>query len=313
METERHAAFDLDHVVTGDGRIYRVVGNLDSRTHFLGYNVYSPDSKGDRVYHGVRYRKNFIEDEQLPADALDVYTLLPIEGVVEHHDPIVSLGEMAATFQATIWHDLYTELAAVIGKESVGIFGSSMFGLHLTSEGKVRKDVDFVIEGLANLDVLRTELPGIRDRLGFTAVSPERQRLQYERYRRVFRNGHNSIGPIIARRWTGLQLSADVVTTIRFRDASHPTPMDLVSAVTDGEDAIVSGRVFNAAGSNLFPRRFELLTASGIVGICILWWKFSTPVRDGDSVSLRGDILTEGERPVIRLNNFSRHWLRIDE
>jgi hypothetical protein len=312
MGTERRPALDLDHVVAGDGRIYRVVGNLDSRTHFLGYNVYSPDAKGERIYRGARYTKNFIEDERLPADALDFYTLLPIGNTAEHLDPIVSAAEKAQTFRSTIWHGLYTELVAAIGRESVGIFGSSMFGLHLTPEGQVRKDVDFVIDGLANLDVLRKELPGIRDRLGFTAVSPERQRLQHERYRRVFRNENNSIGAIIARRWTGLQLSPDVVTTIRFRDSSHVTPVDLVVPREDMEEAIVSGRVINAAGSNLFPRKFDLLTLGGMIEVYILWWKFSTPVRDGDSITLRGSIFTEREKPVVRLSNYSRHWLRID-
>ncbi|ADP79676.1 hypothetical protein [Pseudofrankia inefficax] len=313
MGTERRAALDLDHVVAGDGRIYRVVGNLDSETHFLGYNVYSPDTTGDRVYRGARYRKNFVEDERLPADVLDVYMLLPIASVVEHLDPIASAVEKAETFQQTIWYELYTELVAALGKGSVGIFGSSMLGLHLTPAGAVRKDVDFVIEGLANLDVLRKELPGIRGRLGFTVVSPERQRLQYERYRRVFRNENNSIEAVIARRWTGLQLSPDVVTTIRFRDPSHVTPVALVAARPDMEEAIVSGRVLNAAGSNLFPRKFDLTTDYGMVEIYIFWWKFSTPVRDGDSVTLRGSIFTNGERPVVRLSNYSRHWLRIEE
>jgi hypothetical protein len=31
---------DLDHVVMADGRIYRVVGNLDHPAKFVGYNVY---------------------------------------------------------------------------------------------------------------------------------------------------------------------------------------------------------------------------------------------------------------------------------
>jgi hypothetical protein len=75
-----------------------------------------------------------------------------------------------------------------------------MFGMHLTPDGAVRKDVDFVVEGLDNVEQLRKTLPSIRARLGFTAVSATRQRTQYERYRTVFRNDRNSIGPIIARR-----------------------------------------------------------------------------------------------------------------
>jgi predicted nucleotidyltransferase len=57
---------DLDHVVTKDGRIHRVVGNLDSATELLAYNVYSPTPDGDRTYRGRCYRKHFTEDERAP-------------------------------------------------------------------------------------------------------------------------------------------------------------------------------------------------------------------------------------------------------
>src|SRR5215471_2322260 len=129
---------DLDHVVTSDGRIYRVVGNLESRTHFVGYNVYSPSEEGDRLYGGRRYIKNFIEEDNLPADALDVYRLVPIGKIVEHHDPVRSAIDNAATFSSTVWSDLYFELVRIFGRGSVGIFGSSMFGMHLTPAGNVR-------------------------------------------------------------------------------------------------------------------------------------------------------------------------------
>lgn len=86
MCSDAVAVLDLDHVVMNNGRIYRVVGNLDSRTHFLGYNVYSPSADGDRRYRGEPYRKNFIEDEDLPADVLSTYELLAVEDIAEHRD-----------------------------------------------------------------------------------------------------------------------------------------------------------------------------------------------------------------------------------
>lgn len=304
---------DLDHVVTGDGLIYRVVGNLDSRSHFLGYNVYSPNSHGDRYYRGVQYKKNFIEDERLPADVLDVYRLIKISEIVEHHDPIDSVYSNAASFRSTIWFDLYRELRRIFGPESVGIFGSSMFGLHLTPDGKVRKDIDFVIDGIENTGLLRQELPGIRKRLGFSEVSMERQLRQYERYRRIFRNENNSIRSIVARRWTSLQLSEEVVTTIRLRDPASIMPVDIVRSGSERPDTVISGRVSDSDGSNLFPRIFELITETGRLKVCILWWKFSTPVRDGDQVTLCGTMILTGNVRILRLTNYSRHWLRIDD
>jgi predicted nucleotidyltransferase len=314
MRTGSLTLLDLDHVVTNDGRIYRVLGNLDSQAHFLGYNVYSPNPVGDRLYRGKRYTKNFIEDDNLPPDVLDSYELIGTNQVIEHHDPVRSAKLNNASFQSTVWHDLYTELCHVFGSESVGIFGSSMFGLHLTPEGKVRKDVDFVIHGLSRVGELRQRLPEIRDRLGFTDITAERQLRQYARYRRVFRNDNNSIRTIIARRWTGLQLSEQIVTTIRLRDSAQAMPVQLVATLArDCKDIIVSGRVVDADSSNLFPRRFTLVTDHGATEIYILWWKFSTPVRDGDVITVCGSLLTLKDSPVIRLTDFTRHWLRITD
>lgn len=314
MSSSRRRLFDLDHVVTNNGRIYRVLGNVDSPTHFLGYNVYSPNPDGDRLYRGERYSKDFIEDNDLPFDVLDTYEVVAVSDISEHHDPVSSAELYSASFRSTIWYDLYTELVRIFGDDCVGIFGSSMFGLHLTPEGQVRKDVDFVIQGMAKVDELRRQLPAVRNRLGFTEITAERQLRQYARYQRVFRSDNNSIGSIISRRWTGLQLSENVVTTIRLRDVAETTPLELViTSAKDCHDVIMSGRVTDGDRSNLFPRKFTLATDDGETDIFIMWWKFSTPVRDGDELTLCGSLLTIGNRTVVRLTDFTQHWLRITD
>lgn len=305
---------DLDHVVMGDGRICRVVGNLDDPSYFLGYNVYSPGADGDRRYRGRRYKKNFIEDVNLPSDVLDMYEILSVKGIAEHHDPIESAKAHCTSFRSTVWFGLYRELVDLFGQDSVGIFGSSMFGLHTTPEGAIRKDIDFVIQGIKKVSRLRQHLPVIRNRLGFTAVTAERQLQQYARYQRVFRNENNSIRAIIERRWTALQLSESVVSTIRLRDPTFTMPIELVAQPSESlDDVVVSGRVAEADGSNLFPRKFALITEQGRQEICIFWWKFSTPVVDGDLVTLCGSLVPIGGRHVLRLSSFTRHWLKITE
>jgi predicted nucleotidyltransferase len=185
MSTNATELHDLDHVVMADGRIYRVVGNLEHSAKFVGYNVYSPDPAGDRIFRGMPYRKNFTEDDELPNDALDTYAMLPKARIREHLDPYTAAAENAVTFAGSHWAGLHTELNAQFGASVVGIFGSAMIGLHLTPDGSVRKDVDFVIEGAGNIPVLREHLPAIRSKLGFTEVTSARQGRQYERYRRV--------------------------------------------------------------------------------------------------------------------------------
>ena len=119
-----------------DGRIYRVVGNLDHPAKFVGYNVYSPDPGGDRLFRGTPYRKNFTEDDELPSDALDTYVMLPKARICEHLDPHTAAAEKASTFADSPWAGLHAELTALFGADAVGIFGSAMLGMHLTPDGQ---------------------------------------------------------------------------------------------------------------------------------------------------------------------------------
>ena len=301
---------DLDHVVLSNGKIYRVLGNMNSNEYFWGYNVYSPDDGGDRVYSGRTYRKNYIEDEQLPLDVLETYTVIPRGEVILHLDPVQSAQENSSSFRQTLWFELYEKLKELFGIHSVGIFGSSMFHLHLTPEGRVRKDVDFMIEGLQNVEKLRYFLPDIRQQLGFHEIDEARQLLQYQRYQQVFQNQHNTIQEIIKRRWTGLQLTENIVSTIRFREKSTILPFTLIHD-TDviQSNVVISGRVRNANMSNLFPRMFLLESETVVQPVYVLWWKFSTPVREHDHLTLCGDKILLDGREVIRVTHFHDHWL----
>src|SRR5438309_269659 len=85
------------------------------------------------------------------------------------------------------------------------------------------------------------------------------KRMKYYRYQKVFRNERNSIREIIQRRWSGLQLSDQVVSTLRFREKRIVLPLELVHQTTIlQKDVVVCGRVLNARKSNLFPRMFTL-------------------------------------------------------
>lgn len=300
--------FDLDHVVLSNGKIYRVLGNSLHSDTFVGYNVYLPDNTGDREYAGKRYKKRFIEDELLPLDVRETYELLNKSDIQERVEPIVAALRNGYTFQKSIWGMLYQELVQLCGQENIGVFGSSMFNLHLKPDGSIRKDIDFVIDGLRFVEKLSHMLPEIRERLGFQEVSSSRQLKQYERYQRVFQNKNNSILSIIKRRWTGLQLTDDIVSTLRFRDRNFSMPLDL-QAPTLQKNHILCGQVMNASLSNLFPRAFDILNEEGVHRVQILWWKFSTPVRDGDRIQVCGDVV-RSEDTFLQLTNFRNHWLR---
>jgi hypothetical protein len=312
MSTHASEVRDLDHVVMADGRIYRVVGNLDHPAKFVGYNVYSPHPGGDRLFGGVPYRKNYTEDDELPQDALDTYVMLPKAGIREHLDPRTAAAENSGTFADSPWAGLHAELTALFGPDAVGIFGSAMLGMHLTPDGHVRKDVDFVIEGTASIPVLREHLPAIRSRVGFTEVTGARQGRQYERYRRVFRNDNNSTDLVITRRWTAVQAPNGIVTTIRFRDAAVRMPYMLAGTFpVQARETTLTGQVADADLGNLFPRMFRLRTAGQTYTVHLWWWKFASPVRDGDTVTVCGSRRDVPGEPVIRVSSFTGHWLHI--
>ena len=184
--------------------------------------------------------------------------------------------------------------------------------MHLNEDGGVRKDVNFVIEGTGNIPVLRENLPAIRSRLGFTEVTSARQGRQYERYRRVFRNENNSTDLVISRRWTALQAPNGVVTTIRFRDPAARMPYQLAGAFpVQAKDVTVTGQVAAADLGNLFPRMFRLVTAGYTYTVHLWWWKFASPVRDGDTITVCGSRRDVLGPDVIRVSSFTSHWLRI--
>jgi predicted nucleotidyltransferase len=314
MSTRASEVRDLDHVIMADGRIYRVVGNLDHPAKFIGYNVYSPHPAGDRAFRGLPYRKNFTEDDELPQDALDTYAMLPKARIVEHLDPYTAAAQKASTFAGTPWAGLHAELTSLFEPDAVGIFGSAMLGMHLTPNGTVRKDVDFVIEGAASIPVLREHLPEIRERLGFTEVTTARQGRQHERYQRVFRNENNSTDMVITRRWTALQAPNGIVTTIRFRDPAIRTPYQFAAAYpASAQDVTVTGQVSDADLGNLFPRVFRLTTAGYTYTIHLWWWKFASPVRDGDTITVCGSRRDLPGHDVIRVSSFTSHYLHIHQ
>src|SRR6266566_3554229 len=230
----------------------------------------------------------------------------------EHLDPRTAADEKAGTFADTPWAGLHAELTALFGADAVGIFGSAMLGMHLNEDGGVRKDVDFVIEGAGNIPVLREHLHALRSRLGFTEVTSARQGRQYERYRRVFRHENNSTGLVISRRWTALQASNGVVTTIRFRDGAVRMPCQLAGAFpVQAKDITVTGQVADADLANLFPRVFRLVTVGYTYTVHLWWWKFASPVRDGDIVTVCGSRRDVLGPDVIRVSSFTSHWLQI--
>ena len=102
-----------------------------------------------------------------------------------------------------------------------------------------------------------------------------------------------------------------VVTTIRFRDASVRMRYQLCSSPLMAKDITVTGQVADADLGNLFPRLFRVVTAGYTYTVHLWWWKFASPVRDGDTITIRGSRSDLLGHDIIRVSSFTRHWLKI--
>jgi hypothetical protein len=313
--------YDMDHVRVDDGRIYRLLGNFSldggEEAKFLGYNLYSPDAQGDRLFRGEPYTKNYTEDTTAPPDVLDTYDVLTSSDVVEFFDPIKTAKDRRASYEGTVWAELYDKLTDTFGEDAVGIFGSALpgGGLHLNPDGTIKNDVDFFIEGMRNVPVLADNLPRLREGLGFTDYSDESQRGIMAAWKRVFRNQNNSLEAIMDRRWSGMQLNDAgriVLNTFRFRDKDVMTPASLLGTDNVIENNVeVSGRVSEATKGNLYPRLFTVESAGEEAPVYSFWWKFSSPVKKSDTVSLCGDLIDVNGHQALRLTNYEDHWIGI--
>lgn len=56
---------------------------------------------------------------------------------------------------------------------------------------------------------------------------------------------------------------------------------------------------------------FRLLTGNHAYTVHLWWWKFASPVRDVETVTVCGGRRDLSGRDVIRVSTFTGHWLQI--
>lgn len=311
--------YDMDHVLHQDGRIFHVIGNHACAGSALAYNLYSPHPDGDRTFRGERYIKNYTEENTLPRDVLETYEVINTGELEAHFDPIQAARGNRSAYEGTIWARLHDRLTEVFGEGSVGVTGSALSGLLFDAEGAIKNDVDFFVEGMDNIPLLRASLPYIREGLGFTDYDEPTQRRIQQGWMRIFRNPNNSFGQIMQRRWSGMQLSPQdggnpILNTFRIRDRGILFPGELLDPdnIID-RNVTVTGVVTEAEKGILYPRSFTVESRDSESAVYSFWWKFSSPVREGDVVQVCGDTMDVDGEEALRLTNYEDHWIHIAE
>ena len=89
-------------------------------------------------------------------------------------------------------------------------------------------------------------------------------------------------------------------------------PYQLAAAFpVQAREITVTGQVAEADLGNLFPRMFKVQTDGHAWTVHLWWWKFATPVRDGETVTVHGSRRNLPGESVIRVSSFTDHWLKI--
>ncbi|TQN32215.1 hypothetical protein FHX37_2165 [Haloactinospora alba] len=160
---------DRDYLLADNGIIFKVIGDVHPKTHYLGYVKYHPSPLGDRYLLGDTYRKNTIVPESfgILADHPDFYVYSDELGCVITGVPQARLRtryscrEALATIRSAptkvmrvpVGQDLLSIIDAIADSGNLplfGITGSFLVGCFTTDS-----DIDLVCYGEEGYDAAR--------------------------------------------------------------------------------------------------------------------------------------------------------------
>ena len=73
----------------------------------------------------------------------------------------------------------------------------------------------------------------------------------------------------------------------------------------------MEGVAVDAHQGNLYPRAFTVESGNNQYPVFSFWWKFSSPVRELDRVTVCGDVIDVDGQETLRLTNYEDHWIKL--
>ncbi|MCL4367878.1 MAG: nucleotidyltransferase domain-containing protein [Actinobacteria bacterium] len=194
-------------VETADGLIFTVKGMVHPPERIVSYLRYVPDSAGERMRGGVRYRRvyAFEEQETLLRSRWSAYLwedpqsglllqAVPREHIRRVYDPLSRLRDLSQKGPTDPLEEATLALAellretAGIPSQALGLSGSLLLGLH-----HLESDIDLVVYGEDESREVHRALSVLLD-----SPSAPVQRLQGEQQDHDPRNGQASESPEMA-------------------------------------------------------------------------------------------------------------------
>ena len=298
--------FDLDYFQVKNGEIFIVRGNWHPRGKFLACPVYWPCEFGDRIsLDGKKYRKEVIEvaddqkfnfpfaikNKEIPRNVF----LVPELEITKVFRPGKIIKKFKKEFTNTIWRDIFEAIKSVgVNEKDIGIFGSYLVGLYKKTDGKLAKDIDFLVYGEENCLILQKNFDLIIKKTGLKNISQNHINYESQKLGGVFIQKNNSFELTLANKWSSVQVGDGILTTIRFVKMEHETGVNPVirNPMIGGKK--IRGIVIDDFSCNFVPRFFKIFDGKKVWKILTYFWVYHQAVRVGEVVEVCGNIHLDG-------------------
>jgi len=282
---------NLDYVLDTQDRFWIIHG---VKKKVYANLVFSPDKMGSR-YNGLTgkmYKKVILDNLEI-----SVFKSLDIMQVFR---PREFFKENYSTLPLS-WKKIPDALMSLgIPSKDIGIFGSYLIGFNIV------KDVDFVVYGRENCLKVAENIQKIRNLTGAKNISKEHIAYQAKKYSSFF-SRKNSFKKILGHNWAGLQISKNVLSTIRF--VYYPDEVLSDIEIKKSRLRVVRGKVIKDFETNFVPRIGYILSRRKKIRVLTYNWMFNSFLREGEDVMIRGDYNENNKTLYISDNR--KHWVKI--
>jgi len=308
---------DRDYIITPEGFIFAVIGNLHPADRVIAYLKYIPDERGKWGVGRSRYRRalehynvpsvmdsmRFLREkapEYVFESTVDGISLpaVPKDRIVKHFCPEVRLIELRSAQNRDELETRALRLIALISEkagvpiDSLGLTGSILAGIH----DPAFSDIDLVVYGFDNALRVRNFLSEPSEAVGRLAGASLEKWIT-ERVNSTPLTRQNAID-LLARKWNiGLfgdtefsvhAVHTEVEISKRYGDERY-APLgivDVTARVVDTKESLFMPAVYGVDSVNL-KGKFPACTPDRIVSFEGL---YADIAREGDQVSCRGKL-----------------------
>jgi len=308
---------DRDYLITPEGFIFAVIGNLHPADRVIAYLKYVPDEFGKWGRNRRRFRRalqhynvpsvldsmRFLASEApryLFESGVDNVTLpaVPTEAIVEHLRPEERLLQVQTTERHDGLEDKVLRLVRLISEEanvparSMGVTGSILAGIH----DPAFSDIDLVVYGFDNALRVRNFLSEPSEAVGRLGGG-SLERWITERVNSTPLTRQNAID-LLARKWNiGLfddtefsvhAVHTEVEISKRYGDDRYVSLgiVDATAKVIDTKESMFMPSVYGIESVDL-EGKFHAYTVNRIVSFEGL---YADIAKEGDQVSCRGKL-----------------------